>query len=336
MSGSQTSHADKAAFNAAVRTAKEKEGQGLRAEALHYYLAAQAVVPSHGSLTQKITYLRSKLSEETGPPTTPPVTASPEASDTAASTPISTASPVVSMPAAGTDYAIANDTKHDAGDDDDDDDDVVVPTVRKGGRPAATTVLVDCDSDSDAEGRGAVNPAAARAPIAIAAIASISSRIVSDDDSDGDDSPIPLRAPYQTTVAVAKVAAATAAAEAPASTASSSSPSTQSDADGYGFEDGFATLPGGFRLPRKLFLALYPYQRRGVAWMWSLHGAAPVPLGSLGRDAEMEGVTYEPPPIPAGHMTHPPRCPQLNGGILADDMGERVVHAAACFANAAL
>ena len=78
----------------------------------------------------------------------------------------------------------------------------------------------------------------------------------------------------------------------------------------------WARLPGSFKLPRKLFDLLYPYQRDGVAWMWSLHAEAPVPPGALGRADPL----YAPHATAAGlRNDEPPR--KVSGGILADDMG---------------
>ena len=99
----------------------------------------------------------------------------------------------------------------------------------------------------------------------------------------------------------------------------------QPTVDGYVIDEisSMATLPGGFRLPTKLFQMLYPYQRMGVAWMWSLHGAAPVPLGSLGRDGDELAAQNKPDGggFSLGGATSA-RDHNLNGGILADDMGE--------------
>lgn len=49
-----------------------------------------------------------------------------------------------------------------------------------------------------------------------------------------------------------------------------------------------ASLPGGFTLPINLYDRLFPYQREGIAWMWSLHAGSPAPAGSLGRFTERQ------------------------------------------------
>jgi SNF2 family DNA or RNA helicase len=86
-------------------------------------------------------------------------------------------------------------------------------------------------------------------------------------------------------------------------------------------------LPGGFRLPSILHEKLYPYQRSGVAWMWSLNSSSPMAAGSIGMD---EAAEFAPNALDSeeeeeeeddddDEEDEPTK--QFSGGILADDMG---------------
>ena len=89
-----------------------------------------------------------------------------------------------------------------------------------------------------------------------------------------------------------------------------------------------ATLPGGFSLPINLYERLFPYQREGIAWMWSLHAESPVPSGSLGRCSERRtagGASRGSASLREENISASLAAVSLEnkvaGGILADDMG---------------
>ena len=114
-------------------------------------------------------------------------------------------------------------------------------------------------------------------------------------------------------------------------------------ADPWSLCSDFARLAGGFSVARSLFDRLFPYQREGIAWMWSLHADAPVAAGSLGRATERatSGVensaataAFVKPHTPATTATATAAAAiapslasvaygdaKISGGILADDMG---------------
>ena len=97
----------------------------------------------------------------------------------------------------------------------------------------------------------------------------------------------------------------------------------EDEGDGWVIGDKWCKLPGGFKLPRTLYDTLYPYQREGVAWMWSLHESSPAVAGSLGRRTERAGAGT-PAPMPAAvsrALQGVEQSDKLCGGILADDMG---------------
>jgi SNF2 family DNA or RNA helicase len=123
----------------------------------------------------------------------------------------------------------------------------------------------------------------------------------------------PLTSPAEEEVVTRAFASLSLSAAAPPSAlgvAPSLPPSSLLPADGWVEDAKWARLPGAFKLPRKLFDQLYPYQREGVAWMWSLHGESPVAAGSLGRGGE--GCAAARPAAGGAKAA---------GGILADDMG---------------
>jgi SNF2 family DNA or RNA helicase len=89
-----------------------------------------------------------------------------------------------------------------------------------------------------------------------------------------------------------------------------------------------AGLAGNFNLSRDLFDRLFPYQREGVAWMWSLHAKAPVAAGSLGRASERRtagsaargGASFRERSV-AASLAAVALSDKIPAGILADDMG---------------
>lgn len=91
--------------------------------------------------------------------------------------------------------------------------------------------------------------------------------------------------------------------------------------NGYECTNKYATLPGGFKLPRKLFDALYGYQRDGVSWMWSIHPESPMQAGSLGKNEYNEAAAASAPSTAAAAAAVAAMGPKIAGGILADDMG---------------
>ena len=233
---------------------------GNRRGALDRYTEALAINSGHGSLLQKIAYLRracAPLDERnTAAEKGASVTVVPPASF-----PTSTAATAALLPAPA-----ARDADKSGGcDDDDDDDDCVIVTQRcrpgpvaPAPAPARPAVRVD-GTDSDEE--------AASVPLrSIRAMASAPTVTA----------PV---APLPVIVAqVAGVAAGVAVGVgAPAVAVGVGAPAASSTSlvDGYRcYVDGLAMLPGGFGLPRKLFEKLYGYQRAGIAWMWSLHADA--------------------------------------------------------------
>ena len=83
--------------------------------------------------------------------------------------------------------------------------------------------------------------------------------------------------------------------------------------------EALAMLPGGYGLPMRIFSALYPYQRAGVAWMWSLHPDSPHPLLAAG---EGEGGEEEEEEEKAGVPARAAAAgAKICGAVLADDMG---------------
>ena len=82
-------------------------------------------------------------------------------------------------------------------------------------------------------------------------------------------------------------------------------------------------LPGGFRIPTLLHERLYPYQRSGVAWMWSLNASSPMPAGSIGMDdaAEFAPTGIENDDKEEEEEDEDDKSKRIAGGILADDMG---------------
>jgi SNF2 family DNA or RNA helicase len=87
-------------------------------------------------------------------------------------------------------------------------------------------------------------------------------------------------------------------------------------------------LPGGFRIPSLLHEKLYPYQRSGVAWMWSLNASSPMPAGSIGMDDAAEFSSDlknddddEEEEEEEDNDDAEDESKQIAGGILADDMG---------------
>ena len=268
--------------------AKESEAAGDFAKALLRYEDGRAILPSQPSLEQKIAYLRVRVR------TAAPAVA---ASDSGVGDTGSPMAAPVAVPAAsssGGEQFLSAATHRDDGGDDDDDDDVVAP-ARRGAPPSATVIL------SDDEGGEADAPAGSS-----------------------------TSTPSATSAGGARAMRLSGAP--PLHVAEACPPLATADSaglcvvDGYSCftPEGMATLPGGFLLPRKLFSALYPYQRHGVAWMWSLHSRAPCAPGSLGRDADLEGFALEPPPQSDGARAAEPKAHELSGGVLADDMGERV------------
>ena len=81
-------------------------------------------------------------------------------------------------------------------------------------------------------------------------------------------------------------ASASASAPPPPPAPAPSAPAADPDAAGFAPSRSgkWHSLPGGFRLPARLFTQLFPHQRRGVAWLWSLHAQSPLAAGSLGRE----------------------------------------------------
>jgi len=107
---------------------------------------------------------------------------------------------------------------------------------------------------------------------------------LSDDDDDGPVVAVRRRAAAPPPPPPPASAAAAVPAPAPASAAAAAAV----DPDSAGFAASrsgkWMSLPGGFRLPARLFTQLFPHQRRGVAWLWSLHAQSPLAAGSLGRE----------------------------------------------------
>jgi hypothetical protein len=176
--------------------------------------------------------------------------------------------------------------------DDDDDDDVVI--VVGGRRPANNTTA---------------RPAPVPTDVSTAPPSSAAPTVDEEEDDEGSLSIAELmqRAGHG--------AGATLVTSAPTPTP----PPSSTVVDGFTITAKYASLPGGFRLPLALFQQLYPYQRHGVAWMWSLHTQCPEPAGALGRTEESSSSAAAPQlPVPSSASAS---APKLSGGILADDMG---------------
>jgi len=80
-------------------------------------------------------------------------------------------------------------------------------------------------------------------------------------------------------------------------------------------------LSGGFRIPALLHEKLYPYQRSGVAWMWSLNASSPMPAGSIGMDFAAEFAPTGIENDEEEEDEEEDKSKRIAGGILADDMG---------------
>lgn len=257
----------KRAFNECVRGAKAASDEGNLQGELRCWEAALKIAPEHDVIPKKISKLKAKLGARTSHVV--------EGNDT-----FSTA--VLGAPPARSHNTISR-------------DDVQCQSVLPSYKPLDLTF--DADQDDDAPiNRRYVAPAAANNsrsaasilvehPVDLAQVARQppnNSATANDDDEDDCMDIGALRAKANIAVKSGPTPAAAYAAPEPASAAVA----VVAPTDGYTISSNgkWASLPGGFRLPYKLFDQLYSYQRQGVAWMWSLHGAAPMPAGSLGRN----------------------------------------------------
>ena len=263
-------------FNDFVREGNDYLARGSLPHALALYESALALVPSHVGLQAKVVSLRARMDPTAAAP--PSVLHCADSSDDDIVRPRGRGALPTSVGSAAAPQA-ANPLHGDS----DSDDGIVVPRrpaapgqrLQVAAAPARRAAYIEEEEEvvPGEEGTEAVPSAGARATAKSGPVTSGSEEK-------------PPASPRWTAVDGFEVSSSTDA-------------------------EALATLPGGFGLPRRLFNKLYPYQRMGVAWMWTLHPDCPLAPGALGRNSGPSA-----PSSAAGEDGE-----KITGGILADDMG---------------